>query len=206
MLVKGVDVCQPSVGDMVREVGKEQVVVFFFSSGRRHTRFSRDWSSDVCSSDLMPLIRPRASDEELLKLSRWLTAAWGIVLIAIAIMARSWGSVFTTGLTIASLVYGPMLGAFLLGVLTTRANQVGVMTGMAVTLGIMIFIKFYAATMRWTAVSYGFQPTEGMEWLAAHTDLAWTWFVLVGTLICCTVGYGVSLLTTGATSAGTEDS
>src|SRR5690606_22523804 len=26
--------------------------VFFFSSSRRHTRFSRDWSSDVCSSDL----------------------------------------------------------------------------------------------------------------------------------------------------------
>src|SRR5690606_1622022 len=28
-------------------------VVFFFSSRRRHTRFSRDWSSDVCSSDLV---------------------------------------------------------------------------------------------------------------------------------------------------------
>src|SRR2546429_4586162 len=27
-------------------------VVFFFSSRRRHTRCSRDWSSDVCSSDL----------------------------------------------------------------------------------------------------------------------------------------------------------
>src|SRR5690606_41173068 len=27
--------------------------VFFFSSRRRHTRFSRDWSSDVCSSDLI---------------------------------------------------------------------------------------------------------------------------------------------------------
>src|SRR5690606_40850080 len=27
-------------------------LVFFFSSRRRHTRFSRDWSSDVCSSDL----------------------------------------------------------------------------------------------------------------------------------------------------------
>src|SRR5690606_40364083 len=27
--------------------------VFFFSSRRRHTRFSRDWSSDVCSSDLV---------------------------------------------------------------------------------------------------------------------------------------------------------
>src|SRR5207302_6925473 len=28
------------------------VMRFFFSSRRRHTRFSRDWSSDVCSSDL----------------------------------------------------------------------------------------------------------------------------------------------------------
>src|SRR6266436_1124882 len=26
--------------------------LFFFSSRRRHTRCSRDWSSDVCSSDL----------------------------------------------------------------------------------------------------------------------------------------------------------
>src|SRR5690606_40034094 len=29
------------------------VEFFFFSSRRRHTRFSRDWSSDVCSSDLL---------------------------------------------------------------------------------------------------------------------------------------------------------
>ena len=29
------------------------VVVFFFSSRRRHTRLRRDWSSDVCSSDLV---------------------------------------------------------------------------------------------------------------------------------------------------------
>src|SRR5260370_18202491 len=28
------------------------VLVFFFSSRRRHTRFKCDWSSDVCSSDL----------------------------------------------------------------------------------------------------------------------------------------------------------
>src|SRR5690606_19722857 len=28
------------------------LLIFFFSSRRRHTRFSRDWSSDVCSSDL----------------------------------------------------------------------------------------------------------------------------------------------------------
>src|SRR5207302_8060299 len=32
------------------------------SSRRRHTRFSRDWSSDVCSSDLMPTWNPRAND------------------------------------------------------------------------------------------------------------------------------------------------
>src|SRR5690606_39963162 len=34
--------------------------LFFFSSRRRHTRFSRDWSSDVCSSDLAELITARS--------------------------------------------------------------------------------------------------------------------------------------------------
>src|SRR6266511_6131888 len=38
------------------------IIFFFFSSRRRHTRFSRDWSSDVCSSDLAsPPCRDRAS-------------------------------------------------------------------------------------------------------------------------------------------------
>src|SRR2546422_10965883 len=32
---------------------RSTVGVFFFSSRRRHTRCSRDWSSDVCSSDLL---------------------------------------------------------------------------------------------------------------------------------------------------------
>src|SRR3712207_7552493 len=31
--------------------------VFFFSSRRRHTRYWRDWSSDVCSSDLLVLVQ-----------------------------------------------------------------------------------------------------------------------------------------------------
>src|SRR5437870_6955015 len=30
-------------------------ILFFFSSRRRHTRWPRDWSSDVCSSDLLTL-------------------------------------------------------------------------------------------------------------------------------------------------------
>src|SRR6266480_7363771 len=32
-------------------------ILFFFSSRRRHTRLTCDWSSDVCSSDLAPLDR-----------------------------------------------------------------------------------------------------------------------------------------------------
>src|SRR5947209_17846628 len=34
-------------------------LIFFFSSRRRHTRYWRDWSSDVCSSDLL---EPRRAD------------------------------------------------------------------------------------------------------------------------------------------------
>src|SRR5690606_23088905 len=35
---------------------RDSLCVFFFSSRRRHTRFSRDWSSDVCSSDLGAIV------------------------------------------------------------------------------------------------------------------------------------------------------
>src|SRR5436309_11340036 len=38
---------------------------FFFSSRRRHTRFSRDWSSDVCSSDLAVHVPPCAEPRGL---------------------------------------------------------------------------------------------------------------------------------------------
>src|SRR5207247_7600222 len=37
--------------------GSYVVLSFFFSSRRRHTRSTRDWSSDVCSSDLIQAIR-----------------------------------------------------------------------------------------------------------------------------------------------------
>src|SRR5690349_23754672 len=36
------------------------ILLFFFSSRRRHTRSLRDWSSDVCSSDLMEYARDLA--------------------------------------------------------------------------------------------------------------------------------------------------
>jgi len=115
-----------------------------------------------------PLAGRKATDEQLLKLSRWVTAAWGIILICIAIIASNIKSVFTAGLTIASLVYGPMLGAFLLGVLTKRTTQRGVMTGMAASLIFMSLIWYY-------------------------TTIAWTWYVLMGTIVCLFVGYVVSL-------------
>src|SRR5690606_39853388 len=38
---------------------------FFFSSRRRHTRFSRDWSSDVCSSDLVEVRHARGAGREV---------------------------------------------------------------------------------------------------------------------------------------------
>ena len=123
-------------------------------------------SSSTVLDFYQPLARTR-SDASLLKLSRWLTAVWGIVLIVIATLARGWGSVFTAGLTIASIVYGPMLGAFLMGVLTRSATETGVMAGIGVSLAAMLAVK-------------------------AFTPLAWTWYVVVGTAICMSVGMLVS--------------
>src|SRR6266542_5202939 len=45
-------------GAVVLEVTALYDAIFFFSSGRRHTRCYRDWSSDVCSSDLEGRLQP----------------------------------------------------------------------------------------------------------------------------------------------------
>src|SRR5699024_12059536 len=45
------------------------VSLFFFSSRRRHTRSKRDWSSDVCSSDLIAVREPRLVPEEVRRLT-----------------------------------------------------------------------------------------------------------------------------------------
>src|SRR5207249_9566237 len=44
---------------------------FFFSSRRRHTRSKRDWSSDVCSSDLDPRLDPPVEGERVAGLLDW---------------------------------------------------------------------------------------------------------------------------------------
>src|SRR5256885_10125631 len=49
----------------------ESLIFFFFSSRRRHTRLQGDWSSDVCSSDLLqPLIQQRPEIWRQLQLQR----------------------------------------------------------------------------------------------------------------------------------------
>ena len=57
--------------DQIRVLGLQRFIVglcvvlgyFFFSSRRRHTRCSRDWSSDVCSSDLELIIKKYADTD-----------------------------------------------------------------------------------------------------------------------------------------------
>src|SRR5207253_8596895 len=49
------------------------IACFFFSSRRRHTRWPRDWSSDVCSSDLLARCTPQ------LKRSTWVAVSSSIV-------------------------------------------------------------------------------------------------------------------------------
>src|SRR5437764_4435365 len=44
------------------------VLFFFFSSRRRHTRYIGDWSSDVCSSDLMTFLRRQLRERDMREL------------------------------------------------------------------------------------------------------------------------------------------
>jgi Na+/proline symporter len=116
----------------------------------------------------IPFFRKDATPEEQLRISRWMTVVWGVVLVVLAYLSRGIQSVLEAGLTIASITYGSMLGVFLLGVLTRRANEAGATAGMAVGLVSMLGIWLYSSR---------------------SGAIAFTWYVLIGTVITFATGY-----------------
>ncbi len=125
---------------------------------------------------------PGRSEAHYLRASRFATLVWGVIMIAIAMASAQWRtSVFEMGLSIASVAFGCLLGTFLLGVLTRRANENGSIVGMISGLAVMIYV--------W-------------QW----TTTAWTWYVLIGTSVTFSVGYLTSLLWAPAEAAGSRQS
>ena len=61
------------------------------------------------------------------------------------LVARNWGSVLEAGLSIASILYGALLGVFLLGLLTRRTSESGAMAGMVASLLMMFYVKQYTS-------------------------------------------------------------
>src|SRR5437667_293607 len=101
---------------------------------------------------------PDSSDSRRLALSRLATFFWALVLFGLAVLAlHKAGRVVEVGLQIASIAYGALLGAFLLGVLTRKANQTGAMIGMLCGFGIELYL-----------------------WLG--TKVPWTWWVMIGSV------------------------
>lgn len=129
--------------------------------------------NSLASTTIMDFYRPlfgSAREESYyLRLARYSTLAWGAVLFAIGWIAQGWGSVLEAGLTIASVLYGALLGVFLLGMLTRRVGELAAMTGMVCSLITMICIKTF-------------------------TGIAFTWYVMIGTAVTMLAGYLASLL------------
>jgi SSS family solute:Na+ symporter len=127
--------------------------------------------NSLASTTVVDFYRARAkhvTDTAALRIARLATVAWGGVLLAIAIAARHSKSVLEAGLTIGSIPMGALLGVFLLGVLTRRPREGAAMAGVAAGLSIVVGIHFY-------------------------TPIAWTWYVLIGTVTTFAIGLFASL-------------
>src|SRR5271168_24979 len=117
--------------------------------------------------------RPDADERERARLSRAMTFFWALLLFVLALMSRSGGHVVEVGLSIASVAYGALLGVFLLGTLTKSATESGAIVGM---IGGLV-----ANVLLWR------QP-------AFLPKVAWTWFVLIGSLLTFLLGWIMSKL------------
>src|ERR1700687_5406157 len=129
--------------------------------------------NSLSSSSIMDFylrFRPELSEAGRLRLARLATVGWALVLFGLAMLAlHRVGRVVEVGLQIASVAYGALLGVFLLGVLTKRANQNGAMVGMICGLAIELYL-----------------------W--GWSQVAFTWWVAIGTCGTFALGYAASVL------------
>ncbi|HWS52812.1 MAG TPA: sodium:solute symporter [Pyrinomonadaceae bacterium] len=110
-------------------------------------------------NDLYKPFRPRGDDRHYLKVSRWLTLVWGVVQILVAVFAmRRNRSALDQALSIASLINGPVLGVFLVGTFLRRVSEPPALVGMAASIVVMLYVRFW-------------------------TPIAWTWYVLIGSAV-----------------------
>lgn len=117
--------------------------------------------------DFYSKLRPNSTELRRVQLSRYATVGWGMLLFALAILARNGGKVLEVGLSIASVAYGALLGVFLLGVLTRKASEAGAMVGMVLGFILSLYL-----------------------WL--FTSVPFTWYVAIGSLATFAVGYAAS--------------
>jgi Na+/proline symporter len=114
-----------------------------------------------------PLTRSRYSPVHYLRVSRLATVFWAAVLAAIGLVARNWGSVLESGLSIASVTLGILLGVFLLGVLTKRTGENAATAGVIFGIGAMLVVKFGTNIPFTWWVVIGSGVTFGTGWLAS---------------------------------------
>jgi solute:Na+ symporter, SSS family len=124
--------------------------------------------SSTSIMDFYVRLRPQSDERTRMRFSRFSTLLWALLLFVLAVVAlHRAGRVVEVGLQIASVAYGALLGVFLLGVLTKKANQRGAMVGMLFGFGIELYL--------WS------------------TRVPWTWWVMIGTIVTFAVGYAASL-------------
>jgi len=141
--------------------------------------------------DLYASLTRRTDPVHLLRVGRAFSMAWGLALIvgALAFAGTTTSRdtpVVVLALSIASVTYGALLGAYLLA--SARMAALGgtdVMAGVAMTVVLMLGVLF--------AGRLATRP--GLEWLAPLGRLAWPWYVPLGTAICVSTGWLASRFT-----------
>jgi SSS family transporter len=122
----------------------------------------------------LPYLRPDASDASQMRVARVFTVIWGLLQMGVALLAQNLDSALNAGLAALGYASGPTVGAFLLGVLTTRAEAAGTMIGMAA--GLLV------------SLSVG----QLSPWLFGVPGIAWTWNVAVGAVVTFLIGLAAS--------------
>ncbi|MGB3541918.1 sodium:solute symporter [Rubrivirga sp.] len=152
----------------------------------------------LAGSTLMDLLerfgRRPESPERALKLSRVLTLVWAAVFVGFAMLFTGMDNpVVELGLGIAGFTYGGLLGAFVLGLVSTRPQQTDALVAFAigvVTMTLIIFGLWWSPDLGWVV---DWRPTAEIRAEQGLRAVAWPLYPIIGASITVAVGLLISL-------------
>ncbi|XP_053692187.1 sodium-coupled monocarboxylate transporter 1-like [Sabethes cyaneus] len=191
-------------------------IVGVFSAALSTMSSSLNTLAGTIYEDFIRPFRPNASEQSSSSVMKAIVVVLGVVVIAVVFVVEKMGSIIQMAVSCSGVISGSVMGMFTLGMISSKANTKGVVSGVIVSISCMITLwisslgklQYEYLPFRNDGCDEGVLPPNS-TWIHLPSPkddnlpyiyrISFMYYSLIGLVIFVVVAYSVSLLTGGGT-------